>query len=491
MRQGQEWEVNRCKRVIRPLLSRIHALSDLVAKNPLVLDLRPTNDISKMFVKPAYAAARFQALESFITPELYQAYREIFNVFQSIALNINVEDKSQTKFSLRSACCYQIGKAAVLSCRTSYYKLNQNVLFDADTLPKGLREYNKHLDADIDGWILLEPKTVFDKYRLDILNGYIVHLLVFHLSQHLYILIPVLVHWLYEELISRGNNRLRTMLTRLFYEFWSFHRDTYYDNLSQEEITALTGSYDISGEYFWPLFRHGYWDHFILSLGINSGKLGGSQYEMLILDTVVANHKLDMMLWSDMPSLFELLHRNPLHRQVNSILLGILTTMVAWAKADPQLTYEAFLNFLQAWLSFDEDSRGLYNPMAKGNDHLFKGLLTLGRYLNKHHDKPKQTTLMVVVLLRGFYSNVFPSGQSLLTFMKHKTEISRTLRKLQPESLQMLMPLKYSNPFLNEFLYWLVEGKHKELAKCVFFEFYGKFKKYYDDDLRYIHTLLT
>ncbi|WEJ94546.1 hypothetical protein PSN45_002037 [Yamadazyma tenuis] len=441
-------------------------------------------------VKPATAAARLQALQPFVSPELYSYLLDIFHIFKSIVTSLETGSNPAPFIDpLGSKCSYEIGKAMVLSTRASYYKLNNSILFDPKSLPESTRKYHHSLSSDIDPWLQLQPSSIFEPLRLDILRGYLLHVIVFNSPRLLYLLVPTLIHWLYEESIVMGSSRLKSMSNKLFYEFWHFDSANYYDNIGDKAVKQLSRIDGDSNDLFWWLNSIGYWDNMISSIGMTSSQIGHNQYEVLILDTLILNNKL--MDGGDDSEVYALLRRNSTHLQVNNILITMLTRLIKQSSYNPnQLneTYYGFLRLIQSWLAFGSETPGLFNSLQTGNDAMFKGVISFSRYLHKSLSKSDDLTKLLILLFH-YYTNRQP-GIQLIGLDAHHRVLLKTLRMIQMEELKKFIPLKYSNYEISSFIYWLLDNKLGKFASAVFYDYYGQFSKYYDDDLRHIHRLI-
>lgn len=482
----ENWPVNRCKRVIRPLLAKIHYLTQLYSKSPGVFEVHIDHNSNHLaiFLKPASAQERLTLVKPFISTELYQAFQEIFNIFKNIITNIEADRIKSNK--LGKQCCTVIGKAMLLSSRTSYFRLNQNILFDDDTLPKDIKEYNKNLSNDIDDWLMLEPTSIFEGYRLDFLMGYIIHLIVFNLQHILYMLVPTLVHWLVEELIQTNNYCLRSIANDLFMEFWKFDQTKYYDNINYLVIVQLTGVDANSNIIFWTLFDIGFWDKFISSLSFETGQ-SGFQYEILLLDVLPLNDKLNY--YSDYRMIYGILNDNFNHLQVNNILLCILTNLVTTYKGSKERyelekVYDYLIEFVSAWLSFGFELPGLFNSLSHGNQYLFNGVLKLLNILTTRLNLPKDLYYLLILLSR-YYQNQSASP-SLIKLDNYYKTITKCMLEIQKNNILDYVPLKYSSIEINNLIRWLLENHFHKLPKAIFHVVYGKFSKYYDDELRHL-----
>lgn len=512
MGSGQEgldiWSVSRCKRVVRPFLAKVHSANDMVIKNPSVLQVQmDTGELIAQLIKPRNALHRLESLKPLVSPELYQVYCELFQVFKQILTSIQLNQKKRdltarpaltTRPTLLTAISlYEIGKAMMLSTRTTYYKLNQAALFDASTLPPNLKKYNNTLSVDIDEWLELEMAgSMIHNYRLDILLGYILHLVVFNIHV-LYLLVPVLIHWLYEELVLTQSVFFKQVLNKLFTEFWYFNNDKYYENINSEVLSELTGfshSAETINTLFWWLYNIQYWDKFISSIGFRSCQEQYSQeqspdsYETLVLDTLMINEKL--LSTDHASSIYRLLQRNPHHLQVNNILITLLTNLIEKA-ANLKLFDGIFTDFkmlLRVWISFSSKFPMVFNSLLPKNHELFEGIILFNKYLTKKLNQNNDLTLTLILLKHFFLDE--PVTSAFIKTIDQEGFVKELIGLQQPH-VQQSLPLRYSNYEINDFIYWLLGNDLNELGLEVFLEFYGDFKRYLDPELTELDRLLS
>lgn len=504
------WNINKCKRVVRPLLAKIHSLNDMVTKNPNLLDIdcnsggKDPGYLGKL-TKPGSAHQRLEALKPLLSHELYTMYDMLFRIFKLIVITIESK-RLETPLGLSvpklaKLCSYNIGKAMVLSSRTSYYKLNQAALFDAKTLPGDLKLYNSQLSADIDQWLelKLEAGSIVQHYRVELLVGYIIHLLVFN-RDLLFLLIPVLVHWLYEELIFRENSHLKHILSKLFYEYWYFNSSSYYENIPLGMLTQLTGhTYPDSKTniIFCWLMNIDYWYRFITSLGFQSS-VDSNHYETFILDSLMNNNTLascDLNTAAGRKiygSVDRILRITSHHLQLNNILITLLTLVIKKASHELVIvdSFTDFKRILQIWLSFTSGKEPmLFNSLLPRNEELFHGVITFGRYLTRRLHMSSDIVCTLTVL-KYFFLDI-PVTESIKEIAEQNSDgILAELIQLQKSDVKLQLPLKYSNFEINDFIYWLLDNDITSLGESVFLEFYGDFKRYYDDDLNELNRLI-
>lgn len=193
------WSVAKCKRVVRPVLARIHSLNELSARFPAVLEFD-----AALFEAHYDGDASLALLKPYISAELLAAYRDILPLLRALFAALD------EPLALSRVCCYQIGLAMAWELQLSYYKLNLRLLFD------GARGRD-----DIDAWL---EAPVLARYRRPLLAGYVVHLVVMHLAV-LYALVPAVVRCLAADGLAVG----RTLMHEFWHHphpplFWAFHR---------------------------------------------------------------------------------------------------------------------------------------------------------------------------------------------------------------------------------------------------------------------------
>ncbi|CAH6719812.1 hypothetical protein CLIB1444_02S17040 [[Candida] jaroonii] len=442
---NEVWETKRCKRVVRPLLSKIHSLTQLVIKSPSTLDItiQPKfTTSSNIHCKPSNSHHRLKCLKPHITLELYGYYEELFYIFQQIMTSLNVKGDFTT---LASHCSYNIGKAMVLSSRNSYFRLNNSSLFDPNTLPGTIKQYHDTLSPDIDGWLDMESLSTIT-CKMDLLLGYVIHLLVFN-QKILYLIIPTLVHWLYEQSLPR-NLKLKYMATYLFHEYWKFN-DKYYDNIDPLIITQLTGL-DNQVTCFWDLEKIKYWDHLVSSLDIKS-TFPDQHYNNLLLNVI--SSKLDY----DLDYIYTKLQDHP---QTNNILASVLTKLINRRNKN---SIEDLTKLVGVWLGFRDSM--IFNSLLPGNEDLFYGIMRFHKYLTN-------TESQALILLKSFYLD---QPQTL----SDDPKIIDQLMTFQSIGFLERLPLSHHRD-VNDFIFWLVENNMRNCGKRMFLLIYGDYE-YYDE----------
>lgn len=374
--------IAKCKRIVRPLLAKIHVLSDLYQKYPSKFDF----DVAQ-FTKDARknsrekkglesAASHLASLKPYLLSELHRAYTEIFAIFRNIYTSLygsSVPEKRLSKLSTLAAA--KLGETVALGTKSSFYRLSQARLFDADTIPANLRKFHSELANDIEEWLDIDPEQVTGRYRNHIVAGYVLHVLVFSLQPVLFMLLPVLALYLHEQ----GDN---TLLRLLFHEFWSF--------LPQDVHVKLgVQGPDSSKALFWSLHSSGYWERLILHLGVASSWKSVNIYDGMLLDGMALCVKVEN---APKGLVLELLGRNPQNPNNPAILMGLFADIIHLTKQGLRnsstshktletLTsaYSDTRNFVQEWLPLNR--KAIFNSQDKGNRQLFEAIKLLLRYI--------------------------------------------------------------------------------------------------------------
>lgn len=614
---------SKCKRIIRPLLSKIHGLHDLNCKYPNLIEfnfpideirtrcknsgvsnntyssrkstnrndplrfkrlkLLKSNDkyddsesdsnheltfilpsssplpqktyektyLNKIddFVYCSSSLERMKALKPFISKDLYQSYEEIFQVFKNIITNVVIERHNLNSISnvlkLSSICSYKIGKSIALSTKTTYHKLSHSLLFDSNSIPPNLQRFNQNLNDDVDCWFEMEPEVFSRTYRDDFLIGYVIHLLIFNLSLVLYNLIPILIHWLMEELSVSGITKLAEIGRNMFSEYWHFS-ETYFEGIDSELFTTQNHYFNTTQNFraFWLLYEVGYWENFISQLKVFTEE-SLITYHTLLLDTLPLNNKLDLekLFQLDLElqnhdflknNVYCLIKQYPQHPQVNNILITIITNTIWRIRSDYKLvqrtnemqdylktSYDRLFNFISLWLSFAHENNVVFNSLYPGNNIMFQAILKI---LKKLEGK---CTIMIKKV--GFYLDELDSqysddynfyrnikeifleyreefnvmGQAILVLKSYYLDkldvsisdirinsVSKLIIELQTHVSQRG---KYNLPEFNNFITWLYEKNHEHLLKLAqycFQAFYGTPRYYKHEEIEYIYQLL-
>lgn len=380
--------VAKCMRIVRPLVAKIHALTDLYIKNPAAfrfdVDLVESVDVAK-FSNPQTSHDRLTMLKPYLAPEVYQAYAELLAIFRNIVASMYhepkrtkdvVENKTRPVQRLSSLAALKLGKSVALGTKSTYYSLNQAMLFDPDSIPRHLQKYQLELADGIGEWLQMEPMEVTKENRSDLLLGYVFHVLVLNLRTTLFALLPVLVHWLHEQ----GLVSCRT----LFLEYWLYlPRDP--DSTDVLELSVGNSS-DPTIELFWLYHRIGYWRQLAEDIHI----VPADGYETLLLHALGSTDRLVL----DVVELDRVLHIMALtiqHPQNTSILVSVVAQIITHFKkqfnaATTSSKAHAALNRLyieirsvvESWLPLN--SQCIYNSLDSGNEEIFAACSQVLRY---------------------------------------------------------------------------------------------------------------
>lgn len=409
----------RCKRIIRPLISKIATLTDLYIKHPTKFDLdiesfdivQKNHGRSLHFISPANSTDRLQSLKPYLSPELHQAYKEIFVIFKNIILAWLQNSPDTGKIpKLSTLSSLKVGKCITLGTKSSHYRLSQTALFDADTLPKYLQKYHDELSDDIDDWLTMEPEYVIEAHRKDLLYGYLIHLLIFNLRTVFYCLLPVLIHWLQEQ----ESNELHTLLRTLLYEYFVFLSvDT--DQRAVAELTTEVVQHDPSLPVFWLFHNIGYWRklcELCKLTSIHSSSPRYQPYDCIFLDVLAKTDRLFLTDGIDLQHIYHTLQRNAEHPHNTFILTSILAQVISLFKksldgastsSDSILVLKASLNdfsqLIRVWLSLSSDC--VFNSFDGGNEEAFKALEDVLSYMMRHCARVIQYLHGVVERLNG------------------------------------------------------------------------------------------
>lgn len=392
----------RCKRMIRPLISKIAALTDIYIKYPSKFDLdiesfdivQRNHGKSLSFISPATSEDRLLSLKPYLSPELHQAYKEIVVIFKNIILAWLQNSLDLKIPKLSSLSSYKVGKCITLGTKSSHYRLSQTALFDADTLPKYLQKYHDELSDDIDEWLTMEPESVMDAHRTDLLYGYLIHLLVFNLRTIFYCLLPVLVHWLREQ----ESKELHALLRTLLYEFFVF-LSVDSDQRAVAELTSEVAQHDPSLPVFWLFHNIGYWKRLCELCNLTTIEGSAAQkyqpYDCIFLDVLAKTDRLFLTDGIDLQHVYNTLQQNPQHPHNTFILTSLLAQIISLFKKslDSASTSSAsitvlraslndFTEFLRTWLSLSGEC--VFNSFDSGNEEMFEALGDALAYMVKH-----------------------------------------------------------------------------------------------------------
>lgn len=500
------------------------------------------------FVSPKDSFARLLSMKPFITVELYDSYVEVFQIFRNIVTSFILSnhplDQNSSKIPrLSTLSSLKIGKMIALSTKSSFYKLNQALLFDPNTLPIYLKEVHNNLNDDIDYWFEVEPTIVIESYRLEFILGYFVHLVVFYLKLVLYCLMPVLIHWLFEQAQTDGPNSqvLFTIMNTMFSEYWSITSQDHSD--IDCDTTVLLNGNDFrrtNTRSFWILFKIGYWSKFVHALGLQSN-FSSSCNSSLILETMPVDDKINLEVINEIDSdlseretlihdIYGVIKANPQHPILNSVLVKLFTELLSETRSrvgrctniediEESLSdsYLQLNDFLNIWLGLSNESSLIFNSLYPGNELIFEATSMLLSFIKskatRTHNrlvrlidgpysvdaekvnqlvtdinticKNSDMLMKCVDILRGYFLD---NGKFTPYFPYSENEISRTI-------LQILLceSCYASNRELNDFLLWLYERGELallELAQSIFKRAYDDHDEFDDDDIEEIGCLL-
>lgn len=390
------------KRLVRPLLLKIHQLNNSYSKYPSLLNYKekPSSKNSNAYtstnyplqtgkLNPTDSLERLEHLKPHISSELYQAYIEIFLIVKNVLTTVVKHLDDFPTMKLSALCCLKLGGTAVLASKSTYYKLNQLKLFDQNTIPPHLQVISSGLAEDFDEWFTLEGVPPTQTYLTQLFLGYLVHLLTTYLNLTLYLLIPVIVHWSWEH---RTSNIHAQFHRTLFHEFWLYDCADY-SRAHLDLLKVLGSEFFIHKETFWKLLKNGYWYKFITSLNLGN-------YEKLVLECFCLNDKICIPVGSVIPEdpfesiqhlnlIFEVVRRVPQDKHVNNTLVAALSQIITATKnavenfEEPFVVIRSSLDiiklFVRFWLSFRLET--IFNSLYRGNDTMFVAILKLCQYL--------------------------------------------------------------------------------------------------------------
>lgn len=389
--------VAKCKRLVRPLLAKIHVLTDLYQKYPskfVFENLPKTREREPDSLKDRdrlpgrekrerprsmhklVTSERLAQLKPLLSSELHRSYSEIFVICRNIFTTLLSEESRVSEHLPRLSvlAASKLGKLVALGTKSTYFRLSQALLFDAESIPPHLRKFHAELADDIDQWLDIEPESVTRRYRRDIVAGYVVHILVYALRPMLFLLVPVICHWLHEQ-------GAQTLLRTLFAEFWNFlAQDPDLQHMAELMVSVDT---DPTASLFWPLHHSGYWERLVNHLGVLSPH--SQSYEGLLLDCLVQPGRLDGVSHA---FVFSVAARNPQHPNNTAVLMGVLAQTICRMKESSSAsqtlesfgsTYSDIRRFLQSWVGLNDHT--IFNSQDKGNLQLFDSLRLLLRYI--------------------------------------------------------------------------------------------------------------
>lgn len=397
--------IPRCKRIIRPLISKIASLTGLYIKHPFKFDLdiesfdivQENHGQSVKFINPSTSDDRLLYLKPYLNPEIYQTYVEIFTLFKSIVrawLETGPPAKTRVP-KLSTISSLKVGKMITLGTKSTHYRLNQTALFDAESIPRYLQKYKDELADDIDVWLSMEPQYVMQTHMIDLLYGYVIHLLIFNLRTTLYCLIPVLVHWLQEQ----DDSHLKSLLRTLLYEFFIF-LPIDADQRAVKELTSEVAQHDPSIPIFWLFHGIGYWKRLCFLCKLDSINVSAKLYEpydSLFIDVLAKTDRLFLTDVIDLPHIYSTLQRNPQHPHNTSLMMSILAQIISLFKKTLdssrtsttalrtlQAGINDFTEFVRTWLSLSSDC--VFNSLDGGNEETFEALINVLKFMRRHCD---------------------------------------------------------------------------------------------------------
>lgn len=356
----------------------------------------PTVNVLANFTNPVDSASRLKSLKPFVSDSLFKSYVDIFQIFQNLMVNLvdafSLDQKRLPK--LTTLCSHKLGKDITMSARSTYYKLNQSLLFDIGNISPEISGYYQNLCDDIDPWLELEPTNMSLQYRLDLLVGYIIHIIVLNLNYTLYLIIPTFLHWLKEMADTTRNVKYEVIMHTLFMEFWNLDSD-YFSEESQCLLNYFGGKcqVDSNKSLFWLLFRIGFWRNLVYCLFYGASNKD-SIYGNLMLETFTKNDKLcfnentldkfDFII-KDICCIIE---DTSSHVNNNEILIHLTTQVIVHSKTklfQAKYISEILRVYLQirhrlsylahVWLSFRGNNKSsIFNSSLPGNEDLFDAL---------------------------------------------------------------------------------------------------------------------
>lgn len=521
--------VAKCKRIARPLILKIHALTDLYVKFPQKLEFDVSHFTSAKvdggnlrFTHPALAYDRLRLLQPFISVELYESYVEIYAIFRNVIVSICDYEKDHTTTRvprLTSLCSLNVGKSIALGTKLTFWELNQAILFEPGTLPRHLQRFQTTLCDDIDEWLQMEPEHISELYRTDLLLGYVLHVLVINSRTLLHLLIPVLVHWLHEQ----ESVRMRNLLRMLFVEFWLFlpHQAEYRETIDLSS-GIICPSVDPSLPVFWLLHRIGFWRQMVSDLQLCSGYgtlAVYNTYESFLLDCLGRTTWLQISQ-VDPDEIYELLENNVQNPNNTNIIISVVSQQIEHLKRQLRHsqtsmgTYKLYnseygnvRSLVQHWLKFDLDC--LFNSLDKGNEELFEAIFEVLKFSKRRcmditvylEKNLKSTRLASVREMLRKYECLLRDITSMITVLK-----VLCLYYLDLDSELAIVPAQigafsrffsdllgdHEEPEMCNFLLW-VYGKGtlelQDLARLLFKHIFGEM---WDStrDLEHVHYIL-
>lgn len=469
---SDQLSTTRFRRVLRPLLSKIHALNDLYSKNPLVFDF----DISKInkdcksnkhlnettphlnhkqqrlhttkrpklgeepipdFYNPINSDDRLRSLRPFITPELFKSYTDLFHIVKSILLLL--APKQEHKWKLSSRCAFEIGKEMAESTRTTYYRLNNVSLFDPSLVNESIKELNQELYEDLDDWmkVEMEPMSITVNYTRELFAGYIIRLIVIHSQTTLYMFVPVLMHWL----LMQGTF-LRKLGLFLSYEYFTF------PDISTTNVEKLNGlSFNDTILVFWSLYVVNYWAPFM--------------NQQLLLEIIP--YKISLDLFEELEVVHELLSgyfREQVYGvyqyEKNTNIIAMMMVRILQKTRKKLTSYdEAYIHFKEIYKLLLEVVRHwlpYYNRGFNNNKVVFNSIKRLRQYSEEKLSILSQQGgqyMKLYVNYKGLLDTVDTIGQYCI-YPETKSKIDSV-----DKTAKIAVKLGFDS---EDFLYWLYEN---------------------------------
>ncbi|CCE72923.1 Piso0_000528 [Millerozyma farinosa CBS 7064] len=491
----------------------------------------PNVNVLAKFTNPIDSGSRLKSLKPFVSNSLFESYVDTFQIFQNLIVNLVEACGSEQRRvpKLTTLCSHKLGKGITMSARSTYYKLNQSLLFDIGNISPEISGYYENLCDDIDPWLELEPTNMSLQYRLDLLVGYIIHIIVLNSNYTLYLIIPAFLHWLKEMADATKNVKYEVIMHNLFKEFWNLDSD-YFSEESRCLLDHFGGKSqkEINKTLFWLFFRIGFWRNLIYCLfdGASNKDL---IYGKLMLETFTKNDKLcfnentlgkfDFII----KDICCIIQDSPSHVNNNEVLIHLTTQVIVHSKtklfqakyiSEILRVYSLILYRLSylahVWLGFrGNNNNSIFNSSLPGNEDLFEALTRMTFFcitkikqtteqLQKNrsfhmHDRIQlwyqrlrknkenfKVFLMTMKILKSFYM-----GQRL-SFL-HDLElnaiesVSNCLIHIQNSSLcenrSCFGFQRSENKVFNNFLKWLVSTQNHSavpIAKSCLRKYYGK-----------------
>lgn len=544
--------VAKCKRVIRPLTSKIHGLIDYDSKHKFSFDFpleKPVDSDNESYEDESYAeprllmmnsdlreyqtfwepqnsSERLYSLRPFIYEEMYRFYEEIFTMFKSVMNTFATENEGKM-LDLSTLAAFKVGRTIAMNSKPTHHIINRSKLFDIDLLPPDIMKLSEILADDIDEWLVMEPSVISTTYRKDLMIGYVLHFLVLNLQSLLYLLIPVLIHWLHEE--SKSRPKFGLFKTTLFHEFWTFdYARRSKKNDEERMLSALISDFsDFGFTAFWTLYAiEGYWGLFFDQMEVGSS-FDPENHASLMLDCLPNNNYLNRKrieqnlskitidwIQSDV---YRYIRMCPQHPNINDILAITIGQIVQesktlldgckWVASAANYIEQYYLEcvlFVRIWLSFsaDDTSAAVFNSLYSGNEEMFDAVIKLSTYFQKRcskylayiqshlssaskilEAKDKLNSLkhslrsfnFLLLLLKAFYLD---SGLEV-SLIEKPQDLVKVFQLCQETS----SPNKKLSGDFNDFIYWLAEEGLVGVARHFFFAFYGRKSSYRNHEI--------